>query len=170
MNRTRSMIGRRLATAISTAAVAGALATAVHAPAQAAPTPPATPAAAVHQVDQLGDLTYAAAFALGVQVYQPIARIPRGGVTEMVLQRVPSPRAGNPTLPKYAIIGYQLPAVIGSFNEKAGLLGDITYPIDPRTGDMAPGSPPQGLALFFRVQGAIGPFADAAVALPAPPA
>ncbi|MFT4087899.1 MAG: hypothetical protein QM658_12270 [Gordonia sp. (in: high G+C Gram-positive bacteria)] len=90
----------------------------------------------------------------------------------MALKRVPNPDAGDPTKPKYAFIGSQLPPLFASHNiNDKNQLGDITYPIDPKTYQQLPGhaNDPR-LGLSFRIGHPIGPFTDAAVALPAPPA
>ncbi|SIR80730.1 hypothetical protein [Williamsia sterculiae] len=156
-------IGLRVAGAAAAAMIAGLAGTTAAATATAAPVAPTV----VHQVSQLDDITYAAAFGAGVQVYQDIAPTPYGN--GMVLQRVTSLRAGNPAAPKYAIIGFPLPALFASYNVpgKADLLGDIVYPIDPKTYEQVPGhESDRHLRLGFYLQHRIGAFADAAIAFP----
>ncbi|MGC4933074.1 hypothetical protein ACLQ3C_05275 [Gordonia sp. DT30] len=159
----RAKTRRRMAAATLAVALAGSIATGTASTASAAPPAPA----AVHDVSQLDDITYSAAFGLGVQIYERTGMYPQpGGAVAMMLRRVTSPRDGDPRLPKYALVGSPLPREFASYNgaDEPDVLYQLGYTIDPRTGKQVSPPPPR-LRLGLAV-GRVGPFAGAAAVWP----
>ncbi|WHU46231.1 hypothetical protein QNM97_19835 [Gordonia sp. L191] len=108
---------RRIATALITLGIVGSTA------ATFAPVADATPSTAgvgIHRVDQLGDLSYQAMFAVGVQVYEYAGVIEEHSSVNpptyyTVLRKLHTPAQGTPGSRRYGFVGAALPATFAMY-------------------------------------------------------
>ena len=171
---TASRSRRGVVAALAAATIASGAAVATAPSAHAAPTQPG-----IHQVDQLGDLTYQALFGAGVQVYEYATTV-RGtsdstGITPRyyytVLRKLHNPREGKPGSLRYGFVGLgpgtQLPEVFALYSRlhpEPHNLGNFYFRVNPQT--LQPLSyDPHPLPCPKLISGPIGPLTGGAAIL-----
>ncbi|RPA57694.1 hypothetical protein EF294_17625 [Gordonia oryzae] len=88
--------------------------------APAAHATPSTADAGIHRVDQIGDLSYQAMFAVGVQVFEYAGVIEErynddSTIYYTVLRKLHTPAQGTPGSRRYGFIGAALPATFAMY-------------------------------------------------------
>ncbi|QUD82023.1 hypothetical protein J8M97_20095 [Gordonia polyisoprenivorans] len=136
---------RRVAAALVAMTVAGGTTVALAPAASAAP----PTASGIHRVDELGDLSYQALFAVGVQVYEYAGVIRENNpynppLFYTVLRRLHTPTQGTPGSRRYGFLGAALPETFAMYPSAGGPAvlaqpGGI-FGVNPRTLTLTPNS------------------------------
>ncbi|MGV9826988.1 hypothetical protein [Gordonia sp. NPDC003429] len=140
---------RRVAVALAALTIAGGAGAAVTPQASAAPSAAATQPG-IHRVDQLGDVTYQALFAAGVQVYEFVGFYKQTDAYNpplyyTVLRKLHNPREGKAGSKRYGFLGFGpgtvLPELFGMYPQThptTAISFAYTFPFDSRTGKPVP--------------------------------